>query len=193
MDPVAKTLKKIRACRACERHLPLGVNPVLSAHGDATVLIAGQAPGRKVHSTGTPWDDVSGDRLRRWLGIDRDDFYDETKVALIPMGFCYPGPGKSGENPPRKICRRLWHPKLLPQLKKLRLTVVIGRYAHDYYLADRQRDSLTATVRAWREYSPDFFPLPHPSPRNKAWLKRNPWFESELLPALRRAIRRALA
>ena len=192
MATLPNLLKEIRACRACESHLPHGPRPILTAHRSATILIAGQAPGRKVHESGTPWDDVSGDRLRGWLGIDRTTFYDTRKIALIPMGFCYPGTGTSGDLPPRPECRKLWHHRLLPLLTEVTLTIVIGRYAQAHYLGERQKHNLTATVHAWREFSPTLFPLPHPSPRNQLWLKKNPWFASLLLPELKQAVARAL-
>ena len=185
-------LAEIRACRACAAHLPEGPRPILVASTTARILIAGQAPGRRVHQSGVPWDDPSGDRLRDWLGIDRVLFYDERRVALVPMGFCYPGSTGAGDRPPRPECRDLWHDRLLPRLRNLRLRIVIGQYAQAYYLRDRGGGSLTKTVAAWRDFLPERIPLPHPSPRNAIWLRRNPWFEEELVPALRRAVRRAL-
>lgn len=185
-------LAEIRACRACEPHLPEGPRPILAATTTARILIAGQAPGRRVHQSGVPWDDPSGDRLRDWLGIDRAAFYDERRVALVPMGFCYPGSTGSGDRPPRPECRALWHHRLLPHLRKVRLRILIGQYAHAYHLGDRAGESLTETVAAWRDFLPNLIPLPHPSPRNGIWLRRNPWFEEELVPALRRAVQRAL-
>ncbi len=185
-------LTEIRRCRVCESVLPEGPRPVLSASASARILIAGQAPGRRVHQSGVPWDDQSGDRLREWLGIDQSVFYDERRVALIPMGFCYPGSTGSGDRPPRPECRATWHDRLLPHLGKLRLRIVIGQYAQAYYLGDRQGASLTDTVAAWRKFAPGIFPLPHPSPRNGIWLRRNKWFERTLLPALRRVVRDAL-
>ncbi|MEZ4457002.1 MAG: uracil-DNA glycosylase family protein [Gemmatimonadales bacterium] len=161
---------------------------MLTAHRSAPLLIAGQAPGSRVHATGIPWDDPSGDRLRDWLGLDRETFYRADRVALVPMGFCYPGAGKSGDLPPRPECARDWHPRLLPLLRSVRLTIVIGTYAQAYHLGDRRRESLTATVAAWREYLPAAIPLPHPSPRNRIWLRRNAWFERELVPELQRRV-----
>lgn len=186
-------LADIRACRACEAVLPEGPRPILSASPSARLLVAGQAPGRKVHLSGVPWDDPSGERLRDWLGLDRELFYDDRRVALVPMGFCYPGSTGTGDRPPRPECRALWHHRLLPHLRQLRLRVVIGQYAQAYHLGDSVRPSLTETVAAWREFLPEVIPLPHPSPRNGIWLRRNPWFERELVPALRLAVREALA
>lgn len=182
-------LRDIRACRICEKHLPLGPNPVLRASSTARILIVGQAPGTKVHATGIPWNDASGERLRAWMGIDRDVFYDESRIAIVPMGFCYPGRGRGGDNPPRPECARTWHPHLIPMLRNVRLTLLIGQYAHKYFLRERRRDSLTHTVRDFADYLPEFLPTVHPSPRNQGWLKRNPWFEMELVPTLRERVR----
>jgi uracil-DNA glycosylase len=198
MPPVAsnpaldRLLADIRACRACEPHLPLGARPVLIADARARILIAGQAPGTRVHASGIPWNDVSGQRLRAWLGLSPEAFYDPARIAIVPMGFCYPGTGKSGDLPPRPECRRLWHDRLFALLPNLRLRIVIGQYAQAYHLAGRARANLTETVAAWRDFAPEIFPLPHPSPRNQMWLKRHPWFEAELLPELRATIRDAL-
>lgn len=178
-------LREIRACRICEAHLPLGPNPVLRASATSRLLVVGQAPGTKVHATGIPWNDASGQRLRAWLGVDAETFYDERRVAIVPMGFCYPGKAPSGDLPPRPECRATWHPRLLPLLPEIRLTLLIGQYAQAYFLGARRKGSLTDTVRAWREYAPRYVPLPHPSPRNVAWFKANPWFEAEVLPTLR--------
>ena len=187
-----RLLAEIRACRVCEAHLPLGPNPVLQAGAGARLLVAGQAPGRRVHASGVPWQDASGDRLRQWLGIDAATFYDRQRVALVPMGFCYPGKAGSGDAPPRPECRATWHPRLLPLLPRVELTIVIGQYAQAYFLGARRRPSLTATMQAWREYLPGCLPLPHPSPRNVAWFKANPWFEGEVLPELRERVARLL-
>lgn len=185
-------LQEIRACRHCAAHLPLGPRPVLRAAASATILIVGQAPGIRVHTTGIPWNDASGDRLREWLQLDRATFYDEQRVAIIPMGFCYPGKGKSGDLPPRPECAPLWRPKLLPLLPNLQLTLLVGTYAQNYHLAGRRKATLTETVRAYQEYLPDIFPLPHPSPRNQFWLARNPWFAVECLPVLRQRVAASL-
>lgn len=177
-------LADVRACTLCAAQLPHGVRPVLQVHPDARVLIAGQAPGRKVHASGVPFDDASGERLRDWMGVSREVFYDPKQVAILPMGFCYPGTGKSGDLPPRLECAPAWREQLLERLPSLQTTLVIGRYAQDYHLPGKP-GTLTDTVRAWREHWPAVVPMPHPSPRNNRWLRSNPWFEAELLPALR--------
>jgi uracil-DNA glycosylase len=178
-------LADVRACRACERDLPLGPRPIVRATDKARILIVGQAPGTKVHASGIPWSDASGNRLRTWLGVDHASFYDETQFAIIPMGFCYPGRGSSGDKPPRRECAQLWLDSLLEKLPQIELTLLIGQYAQRHFLGQRRKPSLTETVRAWAEYAPAFIPLPHPSPRNQAWFQRHPWFESEVLPMLR--------
>lgn len=175
------------ACRLCEADLPLGPNPLFQLDSRALILIAGQSPGRRAHLSGTPWDDASGDRLRKWMGIDRETFYDKRNIAVLPMGFCYPGTTSSGDLAPRPECAPAWRRALLNQLHGVRLTLVIGRYAIDYHLPT-PRQSLTESTRSWRSYGPNIVPLPHPSPRNQIWLNRNPWFERELLPALRQRI-----
>ena len=180
-----RMLRDIRGCRLCEAHLPLGPNPVLRASATARLLVVGQAPGTKVHATGIPWNDASGNRLRGWLDMDAGTFYDERHVAIVPMGFCYPGKGPSGDSPPRPECRATWHPRLLPLLPDIGVTLLIGQYAQAYFLGARRKGSLTDTVRAWREYAPRYVPLPHPSPRNVGWFKANPWFETDVVPALR--------
>ena len=181
-------LLRVRACRICEENLPLGPRPVLRAAATAKLLIVGQAPGTKVHASGKPWDDQSGKRLRQWLGMDSDLFYDETQVAIIPMGFCYPGKGKSGDLPPRPECAQHWHAQLLAHLPRVQLTLLVGKYAQDYFLGDRAKATLTDTVAAWETYLPDYMPLPHPSPRNQFWLRRHPWFEAETVPVLQQRI-----
>lgn len=186
-------LTQIRACDRCALHLPLGPRPTLRASATARLLIVGQAPGTKVHATGIPWNDLSGNRLRTWLGLDRDTFYDERRIAIVPMGFCYPGKGASGDLPPRPECSTTWHPQLLPKLKAVRLRLLFGQYAQAYFLGTRRKATLTDTVRAWREYLPDFLPMPHPSPRNFGWFRRNPWFEAEVVPELRERVRVLLA
>ncbi len=182
----------MRACTRCSAHLPLGPRPVLQLHAAARLLVAGQAPGRKVHETGLPFNDASGDRLRDWLGISRETFYDARQIAIVPMGFCFPGTGKSGDLPPRPECAPAWRAPLLSHLKHLRLTLVIGRYALAYHLPDAGA-SLTEGVQGWRRHWPQVVPLPHPSGRNNLWLKRNPWFEQELLPPLRIRVAQVLA
>ncbi|MEH0667363.1 uracil-DNA glycosylase family protein [Vibrio scophthalmi] len=174
-------LNEIRACRHCEPHLPLGANPVIQAHQDAKLLIIGQAPGTRVHHSSIPWNDPSGDRLREWLGLDKTQFYDAKHIAIMPMGLCYPGKGRSGDLPPRKECAPMWHQKVLEALPNIGMTLLIGQYAQRYYLSDKPR-SLTETVKQWHTWAPHTLPLPHPSPRNTLWLKRNPWFEAEVVP-----------
>jgi uracil-DNA glycosylase len=186
-----KIIAEARACRVCEAHLPLGPRPVLRAAPQARLMIIGQAPGTRVHESGVPWDDRSGERLRDWLRTPNEVFYDEAKVAIVPMGFCYPGvDAKGGDKPPRPECAPLWHPPLRSALEKVDLTLLVGMYAQAHYLGKRRQKTLTETVRHWRDYLPDFLPLPHPSWRNTAWLKKNPWFEEDLLPALRRRVKR---
>ena len=180
----SQLLASVRDCRLCEESLPLGPRPVLQIDPRATILIAGQAPGRRVHESGIPFDDPSGDRLREWMGVCRETFYDPGKIAILPMGFCYPGSGKSGDLPPRPECAEPWRQRLLKNLRHVELTLVIGQYAQRWHLA-RVHKNLTETVRAWRDYEPRTVPLPHPSPRNNIWLKRNPWFAENLLPNLR--------
>lgn len=179
------TIAAARACTICKAHLPLGPRPVFQIAQTARILIVGQAPGRRVHETGITFNDPSGDRLRNWMGIDRSVFYDEAKIAIIPMGFCYPGTGKSGDLPPRPECAQHWRQPLLGLLPNIALTLAIGQYAHAWHLAKRQKGSLTDTVKNWKEYGPDIIALPHPSPRNNMWLRRNPWFEEEILPVLK--------
>ncbi len=184
-------LDEIRACTLCAAELPLGARPVLQFEPAARMLIAGQAPGRRAHESGVPFDDPSGDRLRDWLGVDRETFYDPHQVAIIPMGFCFPGTGAAGDLPPRPECAQTWHSRLLEQLTELRLTVVMGQYALAYHLPGH-RGSLTEAVRGGLERETALFPLPHPSPRNNRWLKKNPWFAEELLPQLRTQVAAAL-
>lgn len=167
---------------------------MLRAQASARLLIVGQAPGARVHATGIPWNDPSGDRLRQWLAMDREAFYDDRRIAIVPMGLCYPGTDpKGGDHPPRPECAPLWHPPLRAALTQVRLTLLVGQYAQVRYLGDRRRRTMTETVAAWREYAPAFIPLPHPSWRNTAWLRKNPWFEADLIPALRDRVGEALA
>ncbi|MDD5248135.1 MAG: uracil-DNA glycosylase family protein [Rhodocyclaceae bacterium] len=181
-------LMAVRGCRACDAQLPLGPRPVLRASESARILIVGQAPGLRVHTTGVPWDDASGERLRAWMGLDKTAFYDASRIAIIPMGYCYPGRGNGGDLPPRRECAALWLDQLLVRLPRVELTLLIGQYAQRHFLASRRKASLADTTQAWREYAPQFIPLPHPSPRNQPWLARHPWFERELLPMLRARI-----
>lgn len=164
----------------------------MRAAATARILIVGQAPGRRVHETGIPWNDPSGDRLREWMQVSRDTFYDESRTAIIPTGFCYPGTGKGGDLPPRPECAPLWHPRLRAALPNIQLTLLIGSYAQAYYLGKHAQKTLTGTVRNYRDTLPEFLPLPHPSPRNQMWLKRNPWFAEEVLPLLRELVRQQL-
>ncbi len=187
-----RLLAAIRACRICEDHLPLGPRPVVVASASARVLVAGQAPGTKVHKSGVPWDDASGDRLRDWLAVDRATFYDRRRIAIVPQGFCYPGKAGGGDLPPRPECAATWHDRLLAQLPNVELVVAAGRYAQDFHLGARNRKTLTETVRAWRDYAPGVVPVPHPSWHNNRWLQLNPWFESETLAYLRGRVRRLL-
>ena len=189
---LASLEKEIRACTLCTDHLPLGPRPVIQVSTSASILIVGQAPGSRVHETGVPFDDPSGDRLRDWLGIDKDVFYDKSKIALVPMGFCFPGTGKSGDLPPRPECADTWRVKLLEQLPNIKLTIVVGQYAQAWHLDKANKENLTETVRAWNEYWTRAIPLPHPSPRNNIWLKKNSWFEGNVLPSLKKRIRALL-
>ena len=166
----------------------MGPKPTLRASSSAKLLIIGQAPGVRVHKTGIPWNDPSGDRLRQWLGLSPTQFYDESLIAIMPMGFCYPGTGKSGDLPPRKECAETWHQSILDHLPDIQLTLLIGQYAQKYYLNDSYR-SLTERVRHWRDFLPRFLPLVHPSPRNRFWLKNNPWFECDVVPYLQSRVR----
>jgi len=182
-------LKEVAACQLCAEHLPLGPRPVVQLHPEARLLIVGQAPGTKVHETGIPFNDPSGDRLRSWLGVNRETFYDPAKIALMPTGFCYPGRAhRGGDLPPRKECAPRWHGRLRPLLGGVRLTLLVGQYAQAHYLGRRRKRTLGETVRAWEEYLPEFWPTPHPSWRVNYWLKRNPWYEEQALPALRRRV-----
>lgn len=189
-------LAEIRACTVCAPHLPLGPRPVVQADPRARILIAAQAPGKRVHETGIPFNDPSGDRLRAWLGMSREVFYDPALVAIAPMGFCYPGTGPSGDLPPRPECAPLWRERLLAGLTQVRLTLVIGRYAQAWHLPRQpgaRPQTVTDTVRNWQARWPGIVALPHPSPRNRLWLMRNPWFEADLLPALRELVQQVLA
>jgi len=179
-------LKEISGCQICKGLIPQP-NPVLRASSTSRILIIGQAPGTKVHASGIPWDDASGNRLRNWMGVDSETFYDEAKIAIVPMGFCYPGKGKSGDLPPRPECAPKWHESILDQLGDIRCTLLIGQYAQNYYIEDGY-DTLTERVRNWREHAPRSYVLPHPSPRNQIWLKKNAWFEEEVIPHLRESI-----
>jgi len=183
MDPI-NLIEQVSKCVICEPHLPLGARPVIQFNANARILIAGQAPGIKVHETGKPFNDASGNRLREWLGLSVDEFYDPQTIAILPMGFCYPGKGKSGDLPPRKECAPAWRAQLLAALPNIELTIVLGKYAQAYHLPHTKNRPLTELVKSWREYWPQYLVLPHPSPRNNIWLKKNPWFEQTVLPEL---------
>jgi uracil-DNA glycosylase family 4 len=185
-------LAQVSNCVICEADLPLGARPVIQFNPSARILIAGQAPGLKVHQTGIPFNDASGQRLRQWLGLSKDDFYDATKIAILPMGFCYPGKGKSGDLPPRKECVPAWRAQLLAALPNIKLTIVLGKYAQAYHLPHTKHLALTELVKSWREYWPTTLPLPHPSPRNNIWLANNPWFERDVVPELADAVQSIL-
>lgn len=182
-------LRAVRACRACAANLPLGPQPVVRAHSNARIMIVGQAPGVRAHETDVPWNDMSGRRLRAWLDLDPATFYDEAHIAIVPMGLCYPGTtAGGGDLPPRPECAPLWHPPLRAALPNLVLTLLVGSYAQRWYLKDRRRRTVTETVRAFHDYLPRFLPLPHPSWRTIAWQTRNPWFDAEVIPELRRRV-----
>ena len=191
-DTLDTLLARIDRCRLCASSMPHTPRPVLRANADARLLVVGQAPGRKVHESGVPWDDASGDRLRAWMDVGKDVFYDEANIAIVPMGYCYPGRGKGGDNPPRSECAQLWLDQLLQKMPQITLTLLIGQYAQRHFLGTRRKATLTETVHAWHEYGPHYFPLVHPSPRNTPWQQRNPWFETELLSELRSRIATAL-
>ncbi len=179
-------LQRVRGCRLCEAHLPLGPRPVVQIGPLARILLIGQAPGTKVHASGRPFTDPSGDRLRQWMGIDKETFYDPAKLCIMPMGFCYPGTlARGGDAPPRPECAPEWHDRLRAQMPAVRLTLLVGQYSQGRYLKGRAAKTLTETVRRFRDYGPDLLPLPHPSWRNTAWMKKNPWFEAEVVPYLR--------
>jgi uracil-DNA glycosylase len=188
-EDISSLLRAARACRVCAEVLPHGPNPVLRAGPAARLLIVGQAPGWKVHTTGIPWNDPSGERLRAWMDVDRETFYDTSRIAIAPIAFCYPGKdARGGDRPPRPECAPLWQPRLLAALPRLEMILLVGQHAQRYHLGPARKRTLTETVRAYRDYLPGFLPLPHPSWRNNAWLARNPWFEAELVPELRRRV-----
>lgn len=194
MSELERLFAQIRACTLCAQHLPNEPRPVVRGSESSRILIVGQAPGRRVHETGIPFNDPSGDRLREWMAIDRDTFYDESRIALLPMGFCYPGSGKGGDLPPRTECANTWRSQLLDALPQVELTLAIGQYAQAWHLyRDHKRaPAVTETVRNWPHWWPDIIPTPHPSPRNNRWLRNNPWFEQELLPRLKKRVRQVL-
>ncbi|RKE98744.1 uracil-DNA glycosylase family protein [Ichthyenterobacterium magnum] len=185
-------LHDIRQCRICDKYLPLGPRPIATAHPESKIVIIGQAPGTKVHASGTPWDDASGRQLRKWLNVSDEDFYDETKFAIIPMGFCYPGKGKTGDLPPRPECAPQWHKPLFDLMPNVELVILIGMYAQKYYLKEKAKRTLTETVANFKDYLPKYLPLPHPSPRNRFWLTKNPWFDIEVVPELQNIVHKLI-
>lgn len=192
MSELDSLVSEVKACTICAEHLPLGPRPVIICRSTARILIVGQAPGTAVHRTGIPWNDPSGERLREWMGVSRDVFYEHPMISIMPMGFCYPGKGKSGDLPPRKECAAQWHRPLLALMPQIDLTLMIGQYSQKHYLPSEGRTNLTDTVKRWNEFLPKYFPLPHPSPRNNLWLRRNPWFEAEAIPFLQHRVRQML-
>jgi uracil-DNA glycosylase len=187
-----KLIKEIGACSICGSFLPYAPRPVFSVSKDSKILIIGQAPGQKVQDSGIPWDDQSGNELRRWLGVDKEQFYDPKLFGIMPMGFCYPGKDVSGDLPPRQECAPQWHHRLLTNMKHIKLTLLIGQYSQKYYLGDRFKSTLTENVKNYKEFLPMYLPLVHPSPRNRIWQKKNPWFEEEVLPELREIVKECL-
>jgi uracil-DNA glycosylase len=185
-------LQNIRQCVICKVHLPLGPRPVLTAHPTSKIVIIGQAPGIKVHASGIAWKDQSGKKLRQWLNISDEDFYDTEKFAIIPMGFCYPGKGKTGDLPPRQECAPEWHQQLLDKMSNVELVILIGTYAQRYYLKGKAKKNLTETVGKYKSYLPTYFPIPHPSPTNRFWRSKNPWFEELIVPELQKKIKEIL-
>ncbi|TDF34472.1 uracil-DNA glycosylase family protein [Alteromonadaceae bacterium M269] len=186
MSKIESLKTSISQCRLCEKELPLEPRPVVRFSSTAKIIIIGQAPGTKVHNSGIPWDDASGDRLREWLQVDKETFYDESKIAIVPMGFCYPGKGKSGDLPPRPECAETWHKAIWAEMPDISAILLIGQYAQKYYLNDDR--TLTERVKNWKDYMPKYYVLPHPSPRNNIWLKKNEWFTEENIPALRQTL-----
>ena len=192
MTPTDSLLASIRACTVCSDFLAAGPRPIVQFSDTARIVIIGQAPGSKVHASGVPWNDDSGDRLRDWISLSKDRFYDPARVALVPMGFCYPGKGNGGDLPPRPECAPLWHSRIMDLLPVKRLTLLVGTYAQQAYLKLPKGATLTETVREFPAHGPNFFPLPHPAWRSVIWIKRNPWFERDVLPALRSRVRASL-
>ncbi|WP_339697057.1 uracil-DNA glycosylase family protein [uncultured Roseivirga sp.] len=186
-------LHEIKDCKVCSEHLVLGPRPVVSVSPNSKILVIGQAPGTKVHTSGIPWDDASGKNLRKWLGVTNEQFYDTNLFGIVPMGFCYPGKGKSGDLPPRPECAPLWHNQILGRLKEVKLTLLIGQYAQAYYLEKGREKTLTETVENFKAYLPKFLPLVHPSPRNGIWMRKNPWFEAEVVPYLQNRVQEILS
>lgn len=187
-----KLLVEIRSCTVCQEHLPLGPRPIVAATPNSKIVLASQAPGRKAHVHNKAWDDPSGKKLREWLGVTDEEFYDPKNFAVLPTGFCYPGKGKTGDLPPRKECAPLWHPRIWDRLEGVELVLIIGKYAQDMYLKENAKQNLTENVRCYEEFLPTYFPLPHPSPVNHFWMGKNPWFAEEVLPTLQKHISRIL-
>lgn len=187
-----KLIEEVRACKVCEPFLPLGANPIVQANPMSKIAIIGQAPGLKVHETGVPWNDASGNELRKWLNVTVDQFYNPELFALLPIGFCYPGKGKSGDLPPRKECAPLWHARLLDEMKEIQLILLIGQYSQKYYLKNKMNKNITENILNFNDYLPDYFPLPHPSPRNFIWMNKNPWFKENVLPELKNRVKNIL-
>jgi uracil-DNA glycosylase len=178
-------LNEIKACTICKDYLPYAPNPIIRASTESKILIIGQAPGQKVQNSGIPWDDASGKELRAWLNVTTEQFYDSKLFAIMPMGMCYPGTGKSGDLPPRKECAVVWHEKVIAKIPNIQLTLLIGKYAQEYYLGKHAKENLTETVRNYKDYLPNYLPLPHPSPRNNIWKRKNEWFVDDVLPILK--------
>lgn len=191
MSTYERLISEVRACHICSGDLPLGPRPIVRGNACAKILIIGQAPGTRVHETGVPWDDKSGERLRDWLNLSSDAFYDENKIAIMPMGFCYPGRASSGGDlPPRPECAPQWHGQIRAQLGQIKLTLLVGSYAQKYYLGKKTAKTMTETIRLWKDFGPDIIPTPHPSWRTTFWLKKNLWYEDEVLPDLRARVKR---
>ena len=185
---IEKLLSEVRACTICKEHLPNHPKPIIRASSKSKILIIGQAPGQKVQNSGIPWDDASGKVLREWLGVDSDSFYNTELFAIMPMGFCYPGASKTGDLPPRKECAVNWHKRMSDKMLRIQLTLLIGKYAQDYYLKQNAKENLTETVKNYADYLPAYIPLPHPSPRNNIWIKKNSWFKADVIPLLQEKV-----
>ncbi|WP_179344545.1 uracil-DNA glycosylase family protein [Winogradskyella ursingii] len=189
MDDLLRTISQ---CDICKAHLPLGPNPIVSAHKNSKIILLSQAPGRLAHQSSKAWNDPSGRQLREWLGVNDTQFYNPENFAILPIGFCYPGKAKTGDLPPRPECAPLWHNQILEKLQNVKLTLLIGAYAQKYYLKDKMKRTLTETVSSYEEYLPEYFPIPHPSPTNRFWKAKNPWFEELVVPELRKKVKKLL-